>query len=59
MDFVPNRRIEALNLIKEGTGAVRLQRCWRRKLTRELGPPTQVSERTSGNGYNHPHPLPS
>ena len=42
MDFIPNKRIQALNLIKESTAAVRLQRSWRRKLRRELGPPTSI-----------------
>ena len=42
MDFLPNRRIQALRLIKEGTACVRLQRCWKRKMERELGPPISL-----------------
>ena len=42
MDFLPNARIKALKLIKEGTACVRLQRCWRKKLDRELGPPINI-----------------
>ena len=42
MDFLPNARIKALKLIKEGTACVRLQRCWRKKLDRESGPPISL-----------------
>jgi len=42
MDFLPNARIKALKLIKEGTACVRLQRCWKKKLERECGPPITI-----------------
>lgn len=42
MDFRPNKRIQALKLIKEGTACVRLQRCWKRKMERESGPPLSL-----------------
>ncbi|GMH64318.1 hypothetical protein TrST_g3639 [Triparma strigata] len=42
MDFRPNRRIQALKLIMEGTACVRLQRCWHRKMDKEVGPPLSL-----------------
>jgi len=47
---LPNRRIAALKLIKEGTACVRLQRCWRKKLDREQGPPIVLRKLMRG-GY--------
>ena len=42
MDFLPNKRIQALRLIKEGTACVRLQRCWMKKMDR--GEPWRIAK---------------
>ena len=42
MDYSVDRGIKVLRSIKDGAGAIRLQRCWRNKMGRECGPPMEL-----------------
>ena len=44
MNFIPSPQIKALKLITENTACIRLQRTWRKKLERELGPPPSLRQ---------------